>query len=303
MTPSYVVRLWLLSSAVFLLVQLFLGALIASIASWAVRRAQSMAPRRAAQCLLTLRLLPAASSAIIVALLCVPSYLRFEPRVASGEEIGFVCLAAAILGAGVCIVAISRALKALIRTALFLRRYGGARAHNGLGLALAGIFQPRLLISKNAIDELSSDQLAVALRHEHAHRVSRDNLKRLLILLAPAMFPGIRALERAWAKCAEWAADDRAAENDADRPALAAALVRVARLQSGLAMPPLVTSLVEADGDLAVRVNRLLHAAPVNVPGRRVEAIMLSAFIVIAAIDVTPGALRIVHSLLERLLD
>ena len=57
-------------------------------------------------------------------------------------------------------------------------------------------------------------------------------------------------LEQAWAKSAEWAADDQATSGDADRSAaLAEALVIIARLQAGVAMPRLVTSLVEADED------------------------------------------------------
>ena len=128
-----------------------------------------------------------------------------------------VCAAAAILGAAVFAAALYRTLRALIRSSLYVRQCGGRESNIGgekvwivpqeqSGVALAGIMRPRLLISERAIAELSGDQLAVALGHERAHRASRDNLKRLLILLAPAIFPGLRALESAWIKCAEWAA-------------------------------------------------------------------------------------------------
>ena len=83
--PSYLSRLLLLSeSAAFFLVQAVVHALIALLAPAAIRRAGTMRPRRAARFLLTLRLLPAALAASVVAGLCVPSYLRLEPRV--GEE-------------------------------------------------------------------------------------------------------------------------------------------------------------------------------------------------------------------------
>ena len=49
MTPSYLVRLLLLSSASFFLVQLVAGMLIARMAPAAVRRAGTMRPRRAAR--------------------------------------------------------------------------------------------------------------------------------------------------------------------------------------------------------------------------------------------------------------
>jgi beta-lactamase regulating signal transducer with metallopeptidase domain len=308
--PSYFSRLLLLSAASFFVVQVVVGALIAFLAPAAIRRATSMRPQRAARFLLALRLLPAAFSVIVVALLCVPSYLRFEPRVAQ-EEVGFACLAAAILGAIFCAVAIVRAAAALIRSSVYVRQSGGLSSSlegeqvwivkQSAGLALAGILNPRLLISEDAMNQLSADQLAVALRHERAHRESRDNLKRLLIVLAP--LPGLRALEQAWAKSAEWAADDQAADGDADRSALAEALVRVARLQTGIRMPPLVTSLVEADEDLAQRVGRLLES-PVYESNRRSGAIALTlAALLVFSIAINPVSSRVVHHLLERLLD
>jgi beta-lactamase regulating signal transducer with metallopeptidase domain len=312
--PSYLGRLLLLSSASFFLVQIIVGVLIALIAPSAIRRAVVIRPQRAAGFLLTLRLLPAAFSALVVAALCVPSYLRFEPGVAE-EEVGFVCLAAAFLGAMHCAFAISRTLGALIRSSRYAHERGGYEScvegervwvvKQSAGLALAGILHPRLLISEAALRELSSDQLSVALRHEHAHRASLDNLKRLLILLAPSIFPGLRLLEKSWIKCAEWAADDQATAGDESRSAmLAAALVRIARLQAGIRMPPLVTSLVEADEDLSRRVDRLLYAAPIReskMAAAPIAVLGLAALILSASIN--PGLLRAVHTLLEHLFD
>lgn len=312
MTLSYLGRLMLLAGASFFLVQIVVATLIALIAPAALRRAGAMSPGRAARFLLTLRLLPASSSAIVVATLCVPSYLRFEPRV-DAEEVGFLCVASAILGASLCVIAIYRTLGALIRSSVYVHRCGGFQSRvegepvwivkQSAGLALTGIFHSRLLISEGAMRVLSDDQLAVALRHESAHKESRDNLKRLLILLAPSIFPRLRLLEQAWAKCAEWAADDRAAQGDADRAAaLAEALVRVARLQTGICMPPLVTSLVEADEDLSLRVNRLLETAPVGESNFRASAIALSGAALLV-FSIALSSLHTVHHLLERLLD
>ncbi len=314
MTPSYLGRLVLLSSASFFLVQIIVGALIALIAPTAVRRAGTMRPQRAARFLLTLRLLPAAFSLIVVAVLCVPSYLRFEPRVAE-EEVGLACLAAALFGTLLCAASISRTLRALLRSSLYVRQCAGRESFVGgervwivkqsAGLALAGILNPRLLISEAAMRELSSDQLAISLRHERAHRASRDNLKRLLMLLAPSIFPGLRLLERAWTKSAEWAADDHATAGDENHAAaLAAALVSIARLQAGIRMPPLVMSLVDADEELSQRVDRLLDAAPVReskFPAGRIALLGLTALIL--SVSINPSSLRVVHSLLERLLD
>jgi Zn-dependent protease with chaperone function len=311
MTPSYLSRLLLLSMGSFFLVWMAAGALVSWIAPVAIRRAGFMRPRRAARLLLTLRLLPATLAATIVALLCVPSYLRFEPHIPT-EEAGFACLAAAILGVAICAFAIYKGASALLLSFVFLRRCGGRESvvagekawivADGAGLALAGIVHPRLLISERALQDLSADQLALALRHEHAHRASRDNLKRLLIQLAPAVFPRLRTLEDAWVRFAEWAADDQATARDPERSAtLASALVCVARLQSDIALPPLVTSLVAADEDLAQRVDRLLDTPVLREPNRRFEAIAFGfAALLIGMLAVN---LRIVHTLLEGLLD
>lgn len=311
MTPSYLSRLLLLSTGSFFLVWMAAEALVAWIAPAAVRRAAALRPQPAARWLLTLRLLPAALSAIVVAVLCVPSYLRFEPHL-PGEQAGFVCLAAALFGVSICGLALYRTLSALLHSSLFLRRSGGREAilngekvwivADGAGLALAGIVRPRLLVSERALAGLSSDELSVALRHEHAHWASRDNLKRLLIQLAPSVFPRLRTIEQAWVHCAEWAADDRATGADPQQSAaLAAALVRVARLQSSVAMPALVTSLVAADEDLAQRVNRLLDTPVPAEPNRRFEIFAFSSAALLIAVFALN--LRIIHLLLEYLLD
>jgi beta-lactamase regulating signal transducer with metallopeptidase domain len=311
MTPSYFSRLLLLSAGSFFLMFMALTAMVSWIAPEAIRRVHTMRAQQAARWLLTLRLLPASLSAMVVALLCVPSYLRFEPHIPR-EEAGIVCLAAAILGVSIGALAMYRALTTLVRSSRFLRRAGGRESQvegekvwivaEGAGLALAGIVHPRLLISERAAAGLSADQLAVALRHERAHRASHDNLKRLLIQLAPAVFPRLRTLELAWIQCAEWAADDRATEGDQTRSAaLAEALVRVARLQSSIAMPALVTSLVAADEDLVQRVDRILDTPAIAEPNRRLELFgLLSAAFLIAVLAMN---LRTVHLLLESLLD
>src|SRR2546430_1176329 len=92
-----------------------------------------------------------------------------------------------------------------------------------MAIRMAERINPRAIL-----EALSAEQLAAALRHERAHRISRDNLKRLCILSAPDILPflgGSAELERGWAKFAEWAADHAAADGNPDRSlSLAAAL-------------------------------------------------------------------------------
>ena len=116
------------------------------------------------------------------------------------------------------------------------------------------------------MNALPAEQLAAALRHEEAHRVSRDNLKRLLLLLTPGLLPGLHgfhAIERGWARFTEWAADDEAVAGDAHLSLyLAAALVRIARMGGAPAPSPLATSFLGDSRELSARVDRLLSPAP-----------------------------------------
>jgi beta-lactamase regulating signal transducer with metallopeptidase domain len=173
-------------------------------------------------------------------------------------------------------------------------------------LVLAGIIHPKLMVSSNLVAALGGEELAVALRHEHAHRVSQDNLKRLLVLLAPGVLPvwrGFGLLERAWARFTEWAADDYAVDGDPRQSVtLASTLVRVARLGACPDAPPLVTSLLADDRDLAQRVDRLLKQPTTAEPPRLpVRAIGLTAAVAALAAMLQPATLYAVHGMLEHL--
>jgi beta-lactamase regulating signal transducer with metallopeptidase domain len=173
------------------------------------------------------------------------------------------------------------------------------------------LLRPRLLISRGVLRSLSAEELDAALRHEQAHRTSLDNAKRLLILIAPDVFPFVRLhrmLEHNWTTFAEWAADDRATAGDPTRAvSLAAALVHVARMGSSARLPFLSTSLLACDRDLSARVERLLHTAPApsaaSYPApHRLRNVGLLMAACLAALALAPAALSAVHELLELLL-
>ena len=123
-------------------------------------------------------------------------------------------------------------------------------------------------------ETLSPEELDCAIRHERAHRTSGDNFKRLLLLLAPDVFPffsmPFSAMDRSWITFSEWAADDSAVANDLQRSlSLAGALVHVAQMGAAPRLSPLCTSLVSSNSacmnqDLSARVDRLLHTAPLR---------------------------------------
>ena len=60
-------------------------------------------------------------------------------------------------------------------------------------MALVGLLEPRVVISPGNLETLTTEQLQATLDHELAHRYSNDNLKRLLVPLAPDLFPFVRS--------------------------------------------------------------------------------------------------------------
>jgi Zn-dependent protease with chaperone function len=172
-------------------------------------------------------------------------------------------------------------------------------------LLLAGVFRPRLVVSRGVRQALAPDELAAALRHERAHRAAHDNLKRLVLAATPGVVPfghGLRGLERGWARMAEWAADDRAAAGSTRRSlALAGALVRVARMGPPLAASPLATSLMADAGELETRVERLLNPRGLA-PASRSRRWWWLAAAVGAAVVFQPGTMYAAHRVLEELM-
>jgi len=325
MTLPYLPRLFCLVMASFFLVYLVASAIVSLLAPLAIRIAKRLKPRLAARFLLALRLLPFTLSAGMALGLCVPSYLRFEPELFD-EPVGLACLALAMLGLGICGAAVSRTIRAGARSAMFVRqcrRSGHEMAAPGpflptfvVGgpapfLALTGIVRPHVVISESILEALSGEELSVVLRHEYAHRTSRDNLKRLCIFLAPGILPlfgGRRALERAWNTFAEYAADEEAVAGDARRAlALASALVRVARFGSMRDAAPVATPFLGEVSELAARVDRLLTGTRSSECARRVSWSTVAAVVMLAGcaalVIFQPETLRLVHSLTERLID
>jgi Zn-dependent protease with chaperone function len=318
----YALRLLCLCLASFFLVNAAVG-LATSLASRAVIQiAESMRPRSATRFLFGVRVLPCALGVGVVLLLCVPSYLWLEPP-ASSERIGWACLTLALLGAACWFGSVTRVARALAASVRFRRAWQDAGCtilllgesseavildKDAPLLALVGLLRPRLIVSKALLRSLSLEELRLALQHENAHRDSRDNLKRLVLLLAPAPIPflrGFSSLEQSWARFSEWAADDEAVRGDSQRAlSLAAALLRVARLGAAPRLSFLHTSLCADDHDLSARVERLLRIQPI--PSKphasaRSFAIGSSLGMVFCAgiLLAWPATLSSVHRLLE----
>lgn len=324
MTLPYSLRLLCLCFSFFFLLNAACGMLVWTLRKSVLRFAAAQRAAAAADFLLALRLLPAALATSFVLVLCVPSYVRLEPA-ATAERVGFACLLLGGLGLLTWCLGLLRAARALLASMLHRRRISQRADEIFLSghrcsafvldtrqpvLALAGVVRPCLLVSRSLLQTLSPEELDAALIHETAHRASRDNFRRLLLLLAPETFPffnPLRATEQAWSRFAEWAADDRAAAGSAQRAvSLASALLRVARLGAAPALPYLSTSLLASDRDLQSRVDRLLQTNPARAEssaGRlRLRAIgLLSGLFVGSALFAVP-LLSAVHELQELLL-
>jgi len=327
---AYLFRLLCLSLASFFLVNGVAGAATTMFSNAAIRIAETMPPRSAARFLFILRMLPSVLGLSVVLGLCIPSYLWLEPQTAS-ERVGFACLLLAGLAVIACFSSLTRTARA-IRASARLRndwRHSGNDAlltekqsqavtnekalvvHKEEPLlALSGVFRPHMVISRGVLTELSKEQLDVAVRHEIAHRDSRDNLKRLFLVLSPEFFPfanGFASLEKMWARFSEWAADDEAVQGDSERAlALAAALLRVARMGALPRLSILHTSLLPGDHDLSARVDRLLESLPLEkVPHTRSRALIRGLCLAACALMLAgvPAALSSVHRLLELFLS
>jgi Zn-dependent protease with chaperone function len=326
-TLPYIAKLLCLSLASFFLIHLALALLVSLATPAALRIAARNQPAWSARFLFSIRMFPAGFGVLAVAGLCVPSYLWLEPKTAASEGIGWLCLCFSILTAALWVVSITRAWRAAARSMHYLQRCrrNGRRAdlpgehsvwmmeHPAALFALAGITRPSLLISRQVMSVLSADQLAAAVQHERAHWTSRDNLKRLFLLLAPGVLPflgGFASLERGWARYSERAADDRAVAGDAGRSlSLATALVLVRRLGIARGASALVSPLLADDDDLAARVQRLLAAQPPADNGTggwmgclvTGAAIMLFGTVIVTGLR--PALLYQVHRVLEHLIQ
>jgi hypothetical protein len=302
MISSYGLRLALLACSCFFAVHLAAGLLLRLAAGELIRRAWRLSTRSAANLLFCARIAPAVLAFVVVIGVCVPSFLLHEQRTAA-EGVGAACLIGALLGMAACGEGLIRGIRAMLASSRGLPDVDHAR---GL-VAVAGILRPRLVVSRDVRQALTPDQLKAALAHERAHWISRDNLKRLLILLTPSIVPGWRglaSLDLAWQQFTEFAADDYAVSGDPQRSVdLAGALVRVSRLSSS-PRPVLAASLLDGCGQLESRVSRLLNpGAPAQDPQSRLPLMLMAAGLLTLSLPLLhPDGLLAVHDLLEKLI-
>jgi beta-lactamase regulating signal transducer with metallopeptidase domain len=284
---AYTARLLCLCLASFCVVNALTGLQVILFTSKAIRFAEKFPARTGARILFVFRVLPFLLSACAVLFLCLPSYLKFEPRFGP-EGMGPGSVVLAVPGLMVLSLAAFRGIRSLVQSVRINRDLTAGSSYRqqvdesvlatvlpnqGPLLAVVGILRPRLMISEGVQSSLNAEQLRLALKHESAHRNSSDNVKRLILQLTPDPVPFLRrfaAIDEAWARLSEWAADDAAVGNNSEcAVTLAAALLRVARMGNAPRLSYLHTSLVSGSRDLAARVERLLNLEVVQ-PQRKI---------------------------------
>lgn len=271
-----------------------------SAASANVMCLRATASGRRATLLFLLRISPALLAIAIVALLFVPSYVKYEPARTS-ERIGPMLALLAVAALGMAIVAMWRTVRCWRATRRLVHHWRQVARPLDLGerqihswqrrayrfehpfpvVAVVGAIRPKLFVSEAVLEVLSDEELAAAVAHERAHVAAADNFRRVLMRGASDVF-GLssfaRCLDRLWAEAAETAADEAVAQRGRDAAlALAAALIKISRLippgpTPALPIAPAAAFLIApgsadatADGDapagVASRVRRLLEVA------------------------------------------
>lgn len=255
------------SLAIFVLIYIPSSLLISS--GWRlVRRVLKLeSARESANLLFAMRVLPFALSTLFTLVFTLPSFLLLEPR-ASAESVGTMPIALGLICLLVLAVGVLQAISAQRKTSRALIEWlDGSSAmepesqvpvfrtgKHAPTLTVAGVCDPKVLVSDAAVAALNPSELRTALKHELAHVRSHDNLKKVIFRLAA--FPGMAQLEREWSEQAELAADDAAVSSCDEALDLAAALIKVSRLN---AAPPaaLTTGLLHSSTALHLRVKRL----------------------------------------------
>jgi Zn-dependent protease with chaperone function len=264
--------------------------------------------------LLALRLLPSVGALLLTLTVVLPAFLIYEPF-HEVEEVGpllvvLVAYALATLGLG-----LWRGWRAYTAAWKLLRHCSPTDCWDVMTLpkvdivdvpapivAVVGGWRPRIIVAKTVVAACSALEFRQVIAHEVAHLTARDNLKLLLLVASPDVLgcvPFGAALIEHWRAAAEFEADERATGLDRHkRLALAAALVKVARLSTGTdRLLPLLSMRIALD-DVAGRVRRLIAPASHAAPKGSLKTMMMVALLFPA---ITVPLYAFVHQFVEAL--
>jgi Zn-dependent protease with chaperone function len=259
---------------------------------------------------LALRLLPVAGALLVAVTVVLPAFLRYEPR-QDHEAAGPLLLILAAFALLTVAHGIWRGWRAwtTARAILHFSRTNRCLVENGQIvhvvdvaepiIGVVGGWRPRVITTECVITACGRDEFQQVLAHEAAHVSARDNLKLLLVVACPDALAWTRvgaAISDRWRTAAEFAADQHAAGNDpSKRLALAAALIKVARLFGTRQEPRHALTMQVGLDDVEGRVRQLL--APGYAPAARL-ARALASLAVLAPMVALP-LYAPVHELIE----
>lgn len=278
----------LASSFLLYLGSSLLLALICRLGLFRIQRASS-------RTLFILRVAPMALAMFVAAILLVPSFVGFEPR-GTQETIGLLGAAFALAGLAILGTGAAHAFRAWRHASQFLANQvtGSAAfavcgkskiievASELAGPVVVGIHHPTLLVPSGVRESLSGPELNAAIRHESAHVVRRDNLKKLTLQFLS--FPFLSEIEEAWNRAAEIDADALSVRDPQEALDLASALLKIAQSKAKGVVPRIAMSLVPRVGaPLAMRVERLLLWTPQTKASSRLPMPVAGALLLAAA--------------------
>lgn len=202
--------------------------------------------RTAANLLFIFRAWPLVLGMVASLGLALPAFLEFEPS-STREMPGPVLLLMAGLGLFIVIGMTWRIVQIVWVTVSLQRRWLKKSrpldvSFKGIPVfcvedsaslvAVAGIFSPRVFISRDVANVLNTEELNAALSHELAHVNSNDNLRQFLlkVMPKPRFLPFLSDMDSLWSSTSEVAADERAIAKGASPLDLSSALVKVGRL-------------------------------------------------------------------------
>jgi Zn-dependent protease with chaperone function len=219
-----------------------------------------------------LRVSPLAASVLSAVFFIFPSFWLMEARSFDEDATTFLLAICGLTIVGFAIVRVfyAKALTTHVVKQWLAKPMPGkptgltsiSAAKGAPALVLVGVLSPRIMISDLATSVLSRSELRVAIRHELAHRHSRDNVKKALMNAIP--FPGMRAIETAWREAAELAADRFAVRTRQEALDLAAALIKLSRSPQPSMESTFSSGILCESGTLTLRIRRLVewHASP-----------------------------------------
>lgn len=199
-----------------------------------------------ANLLFIFRALPLVLGIVASVGLALPAFLEFEPY-ATHEMPGPILLLLAGLGLFI-VMGMTWRIVQIVWTTLSLQRrwlknskpldvsFKGIPVFCVEGsaslVAVAGIFVPRIFLSRDVADVLNTEELNAALAHELAHVNANDNLRQFILKMMPkpGFLPFLSDMDSLWSSTSELAADERAIARGTSPLDLSSALVKVGRL-------------------------------------------------------------------------